>query len=208
MNQGAAAARPIYEAFLQATDPRQKARLMYCGAAVVTKAGNRKPLEELVENEIKNADRDVRVTAIRIARQYDVDLTKYASAAKDTAPEVRRELALALRHSKSPDAAGLWADLAMQHDGKDRWYLEALGIAADQQWDAYLDAYLAKASEPWKSPAGRDILWRSRAKKTPELLVKIMKDPATKETDQPRYFRAFDFLSGPEKEAALKSLLE
>jgi hypothetical protein len=35
-----------------------------------------------------------------------------------------------------------------------------------------------------------------------------MKDPATKEDDQPRYFRAFDFLSGPEKEAALKSLLE
>jgi hypothetical protein len=35
-----------------------------------------------------------------------------------------------------------------------------------------------------------------------------MKDPTTKEDDQPRYFRAFDFLSGPEKEAALKSLLE
>ena len=63
-------------------------------------------------------------------------------------------------------------------------------------------------SEPWKTPAGRDILWRSRAKKTPELLVKIMKDPATKEEEQARYFRAFDFLSGPEKEAALKSLLE
>jgi hypothetical protein len=96
----------------------------------------------------------------------------------------------------------------MQHDGKDRWYLEALGISADQQWDAYLGAYLAKASEPWETPAGRDILWRSRAKKTPELLVKIMKAPATKEADQPRYFRAFDFLNGPEKEAALKSLLE
>ena len=96
----------------------------------------------------------------------------------------------------------------MQHDGHDRWYLEALGIGADKQWDAFLDAYLAKVSEPWKTPAGRDILWRSRAKQTPALLVKIIKDPATKEDDQPRYFRALDFLSGPEKEAALKSLLE
>ena len=34
--------------------------------------------------------------------------------------------------------------------------------------------------------------------------MKIIKDPATKEADQPRYFRAFDFLTGPEKEAALK----
>jgi hypothetical protein len=96
----------------------------------------------------------------------------------------------------------------MQHDGHDRWYLEALGLAADQQWDAFLDAYLAKAGEAWKTPAGRDIIWRSRAKQTPALLVKILKDPATTEEEQPRYFRALDFLSGPEKEAALKSLLE
>ncbi|HEX5106397.1 MAG TPA: dehydrogenase, partial [Pirellulaceae bacterium] len=112
-------------------------------------------------------------------------------------------------HSKSSAAPELWAQLAMQHDGQDRWYLEALGLAADKQWDAFLDAYLALAGDSARStPAGRDIIWRSRAKKTPELLVKILKDPATKEEDQPRYFRAFDFLNGPEKEAALKSLLE
>jgi len=145
---------------------------------------------------------------VRLAREQKTDVSKLAALAKDQAPEVRRELALSLRHSKSPAAAGIWSDLAMQHDGKDRWYLEALGIAADKQWDAFLDAYLAKASEPWKTPAGRDILWRSRAKQTPALLVKIIKDPATKEDEQPRYFRALDFLSGPEKEAALKSLLE
>ena len=105
-------------------------------------------------------------------------------------------------------APSLWADLAAQYDGKDRWYLEALGIAADKQWDAFLDAYLAKVSEPWKTPAGRDILWRSRAKQTPALLVKIIKDPATTEADQPRYFRTSTSSAGPEKEAALKSLLE
>jgi hypothetical protein len=117
-------------------------------------------------------------------------------------------LAIALRHSKSPAAASLWAELAAQYDGNDRWYLEALGLAADKQWDAFLDAYLAKTSEPWKTPAGKGIIWRSRAKQTPALLVKIIKDPATTESDQPRYFRALDFLAGPEKEAALKTLLE
>src|SRR5438093_512451 len=181
---------------------------MYCGAALVKAAGQFKPIEELASNETKNADPDLRVAAIRIARLYDVELAKYAGAAKDSAPEVRRELAISLRHSKSRAAAGLWADLAMQHDGRDRWYLEALGIAADQQWDACLGAYLAKASEPWKTPAGRDIIWRSRAKQTPALLVKILKDPGTKEDEQPRYFRALDFLTGPDKVAALKRLLE
>jgi hypothetical protein len=127
---------------------------------------------------------------------------------RDPSPQVRRECAIALRHLADPKAARLWAELAQQHDGRDRWYLEALGIGADQQWDTFLDAYLAVESEPWKTPAGRDILWRSRAKKSASLLVKILKDPQTREEEQPRYFRALDFLAGPEKEAALQSLLE
>jgi putative membrane-bound dehydrogenase-like protein len=208
VKQGAPAALPIYQAFLKESDSRQKARMMYCGAAIVKGAAQFKPIDELVTNETKSADPDLRVAAVRIARLYQVDLAKYAAAAQDSAPEVRRELAISLRHSKSPLAASLWAELAAQHDGHDRWYLEALGIGADQQWDAFLDAYLAKTSEPWKTPAGRDIIWRSRAKQTPALLVKILKDPATMEDEQPRYFRALDFLSGAEKEAALKSLLE
>jgi putative membrane-bound dehydrogenase-like protein len=206
--QGDAAGGALHDAYLKSTDSRFKSRLLYCGAAFVAKQGRREQVGGMVEHVLKEADPDLRVAALRIARLYGLDLALVASAAKDPAPEVRRELAIGLRHNKSPQAAELWADLALQHDGHDRWYLEALGIAADKQWDAYLDAWLAKASEPWKTPAGRDILWRSRARKTPELLVKIMKDPATKEIDQPRYFRALDFLNGPEKEAALKSLLE
>ena len=50
---------------------------------------------------------------------------------RDKDPQVRREVAIALRQSKSSDAAEVWAELALQHDGKDRWYLEALGNSAD-----------------------------------------------------------------------------
>jgi hypothetical protein len=117
-------------------------------------------------------------------------------------------LAVALRPSKSPKAPQIWAEIAAQHDGKDRWYLEALGIGAEGKWDACLDAYLKKVGDKWNTPAGRDIIWRSRAKKTPDLLVQILKDTATTEDEQPRYIRALDFLAGPEKEAALKKLLE
>jgi putative membrane-bound dehydrogenase-like protein len=199
---GEKAHHPIEESAEKTNDPRLKARLLYALAQLEGEA------EEAVEMALADKDPDLRVTGVRIARQVGMDVAQFANLVKDSSPQVRRELAISLRHSKSPAAAAIWADLATQHDAKDRWYLEALGIAADKQWDAFLDAYLAKASEPWKTPAGRDILWRSRAKKTPELLVKIMKDPATKEDDQPRYFRALDFLAGPEKEAALKSLLE
>jgi putative membrane-bound dehydrogenase-like protein len=208
LNMGQPAAAVLHETFFKSDDPRLRARAMFCGAALVSKSGQQPFVAEMVKRTLKESNPDLRVLAIRLARLHGVDLSAIAPAAKDSAPEVRRELAIALRHNKSPAAAGLWADLAMQFDGQDRWYLEALGIAADQQWDTFLDAYLTKASEPWKTPAGKGILWRSRAKQTPALLVKIIKDPATKEDDHPRYFRALDFLAGPEKEAALKSLLE
>ena len=136
-----------------------------------------------------------------------MDVTKLGLA-KDSAPEVRRELAIALRHSKSPDAPKVWAELASQHEGKDRWYLEALGIGAGLNWDACLSAWLDKVGSNWNTPAGRDIVWRSRSKQTPALLAKLLLDDTTSADEQPRYLRAFDFLTGPEKDAALKSLLE
>jgi putative membrane-bound dehydrogenase-like protein len=207
-SQGQAAVAALTDMFPRPGDVRMKSRFLFCAAALQAKMNGAGSLAPVIKHMLTLRDADLRVVAVRLAREYGLSIDSISSAAKDPAPEVRRELAIALRHSKSPEAAALWADLASQHDGHDRWYLEALGIAADKQWDAFLGAYLSKVSEPWKTPAARDVLWRSRAKQTPALLVKIIQDPATKEDEQPRYFRALDFLSGPEKEAALKSLLE
>ena len=101
----------------------------------------------------------------------------------------------------------LWTKLAQQHDGKDRWYLEALGIALDKQQDKFFSAWLETVGSDWDTPTGRDIVWRSRSKKTSELLVKILLNEKTKEEEKPRYIRALDFQSGPEKDAALIKLI-
>ncbi|MBA3937559.1 MAG: NPCBM/NEW2 domain-containing protein [Planctomycetes bacterium] len=158
---------------------------------------------------IHDSDPDLRMVGLRLARELKIDATTVVgSLLKDASAQVRRECAISLRHSAAPGAAAQWAALAMQHDGKDRWYLEALGIGADKNDDAYFSAWLDKVGEGWNTPAGRDIIWRSRSVKALPLLVKILKDPKTPEAEQPRYMRAFDFHKGPEKDAALKSLLE
>ena len=126
----------------------------------------------------------------------------------DKSPQVRRECAIALRHEKTSQAAKLWAELAMHHDGKDRWYLEALGLSSDLNADACFDAWLAKVGDKWNTPAGRDVIWRVRAKSAPSYLVKILKDEKVSAESHPRYVRALDFHSGPEKDKALESLLD
>ena len=158
---------------------------------------------------IHDSDPDLRMVGLRLARELKIDPTTVVdSLIKDPSAQVRRECAISLRHSDAAGAAALWAELAAQHDGKDRWYLEALGIGADRNEDAYFGAWLAKVGDGWNTAAGRDIIWRSRSVKALPLLVKILKDPKTPEAEQPRYLRAFDFHKGPEKDAALKSLLE
>ena len=113
---------------------------------------------------IKDSDPDIRITGVRLARQLKLEPGMFIRPLlNDPDPAVRRECAIALHHSKAAEAAGLWAELATRHDGEDRWYLEALGIGADQNWDAFLDAYLSKVGDQWNSPVGRDIIWRSRA---------------------------------------------
>ena len=161
---------------------------------------------------------DLRIAAIRLARQSKMDLIPLlrsvageCSRSCDGSPEVRREAALALRYSKSPRAPEIWANLAVRANlfvpkGSERWFLEALGIGADKQWDAFLDAYLKLVGEDWNQPSSRDIIWRSRATKSPGLLAKIIADSSVTAEECPRYLRAFDFLSGTEKQDALITL--
>jgi len=160
-----------------------------------------------VREAIADKNPDIRITGLRLARQLELDLIPLVETlADDPSPQVRRECAIALRHNRSPQAAELWARLAAAHDGSDRWYLEALGIGADRQWGAFLAAWLEGAGDDWNTPAGRDIIWRSRARQSPDYLAKIIADPSIPATDLPRYFRALDFLPGSRRDAALVRL--
>jgi putative membrane-bound dehydrogenase-like protein len=164
--------------------------------------------KKYIEKALSDKNSDIRITGLRIARELKLDVIPLVKRlVHDASPQVRRECAIALRHHSSPDAPKLWSELAAQHDGRDRWYLEALGIGADRQWDKFLGAWLASVGEKWNTPAGRDIIWRSRARQTPALLVKIINDKRLSENDRNHYFRSLDFISGPEKDAALVELL-
>ena len=143
-----------------------------------------------------------------MAKQLGLDISNVVSQLVDDKDiRVLRECAIALRGCGSEKAPLLWAQLASKHDGEDRWYLEALGIGAAGQWDSYFESWMKLVGDKWNTPAGRDIIWRSRSKAAPALLARILLDESTPEETHDRYFRAFDYHDGPEKEAALKAVL-
>ena len=103
--------------------------------------------------------------SLRIARQTNLPLVQLASNLKDDpSPQVRREVLITLRFESGVGADTIWAELARKHDGRDRWCLEALGVAADLHWEGRFSAWLKLVGDNWDTPGGRDIIWRSRSK--------------------------------------------
>ncbi len=201
-DMGSGAEKSLARLWEKSESPQMRARALQLLARIPGRE------HHYVNLALKDSNPDLRITGLRIARQVKLDVIPLVtSLAHDSSAQVRRECAIALPHQNSPEAPKLWAELARQHAGQDRWYLEALGIGADRQWDAFLDAWLAIVGDRWDSPAGRDIIWRSRSKKTPGLLVKIIGDKNLTAQDREHFYRSLDFINGPEKEAALVELL-
>ncbi|MBS1666065.1 MAG: c-type cytochrome [Bacteroidetes bacterium] len=194
---------PALENLFHSSNSRFRARALWLLSKIPTKAG------KYIDEALNDKDENIRITAIRAALEIHADtLSIVKRLVNDPSWAVRREAVLTLRHNNSPVAADLWASFANQYDGKDRWYLEALGIAADKSWDADFASWMKLVNNQWDTQAGRDIVWRSRGDAAMPLLAKIISNPANDPDKYLKFFRAFDFHSGAEKQSILLSLLE
>ncbi len=165
--------------------------------------------QQHIQQVIKDNNPDLRIAGIRAARELNADVIGVVKQlVNDNDAQVRRECALALHHNKSPEAAELWATLAGEYDGKDRWYLEALGIGADGQWDNFFKAYAAKVKDPLQNNATRDIVWRSRTDEAVPYIAQLASEQNTPINNRLRYFRAFDFNTGSLKSKLLVKMIE
>ncbi|MCA9230910.1 MAG: c-type cytochrome [Planctomycetales bacterium] len=196
------AATQALEEVWHSDDPRMRARALWL-------LGQGSSAKQFIAEALDDSDARLRVVGLRLARQLQLDvLETIYEHLEDPSPEFRRELLIALAQVQSPWAGALWAELAVQYKDSDRWYLEALGIAARGRWDDCLAAWRLKVGENWTSTTGRDIIWRSRGRATPQLLAELIILQSQQGKNGDRYFRAFDFQNEPEKTAALTRLLD
>ena len=191
----------LLKVFREDKNPRFRARALWLLGQIKGQASH------YIEQALADSDANIRITGLRLARRTKTDLlASLDKSVDDSSAAVLRECAVALRHLDSPKKPSLWSHLAKQYDGQDRWYLEALGIAAGKHWDQCLAAYLNEHGDDFRSKATRDIVWRSRAQVTPQLLAKIVREQQEPVNELARYFRAYDFLAGNGREEALAEL--
>ena len=201
---GKKAEKSLAKFYKSSQNPRMQARALW----LLSQLDNG---SKYIETALKSDNSDLRITALRAARERNADFISYVKQlVNDPSPQVRRECAIVLHLSKSPEAPALWAQLASQYDGKDRWYLEALGIGAAGNWDSYYAAWVKQMNnDPLANAGGRDIVWRARTKEAVPMLAKLAGDPAVDLSQRLRYFRAFDFNPGAtEKSNALLGILQ
>lgn len=206
LKQMGSSAEAALEELSRSDDPRQRARAYWLLIRLPA------PGDQHLKRAAEDSDDRVRAAATRMVTNFSTSTAeqRLSTLADDPAPLVRRAVAIALRKYHDEDfAPRLWAKLATQFDGQDRWYLEALGLAAELNWDGCINAWLDLAGDDaWRSPAGRMIIWRSRGTKTTERLVDLLANPTTPTAELPKLLRALDFNSAGNLDALMIDLSE
>jgi putative membrane-bound dehydrogenase-like protein len=186
---GAQAEQALREALADG-DPPQRALAVWLLARLPDEG------PAILQQAATDANPNVRIVALRAARQCSppATATLIDQLSSDPVPRVRRECAVELRRLRDDRAAERWARLAVEHETGQRWYLEALGLAAAGRWDECLAAWLELAGpEAWRTAAGREILWRSRGTQTFDRLTELLVDPSLTTAEAERLLRALDF---------------
>jgi putative membrane-bound dehydrogenase-like protein len=139
--------------------------------------------KKFVADAFEDRDPRFRILTMRIEKDllgrspadYSVQWTD--ALKKDSSPAVRREALLLLRDVDPAKARPLILDLARQYDGKDRFYLAAVGIAVGQE-KARRDVILAdfdKQFPTWNEQAA-GLAWELRPPQLVALLEKRLTD--------------------------------
>ena len=201
----------LAKAYESAAAPLMKARLAWAAGMLPGQA------DTWIGRLATATDEGLRIVSLRMCRLAKRDvLGLVETLAADRSPAVRRECAVALRGLAGDRADRAWAELALRHTAGDRWEVEALGIGADSvsgfegksQWDGRLAAWLAKVGDAWRSPAGREIAWRSRAAVTPAMLCELIADPTVTTSESLSLVRALDFQDRDPVAAAARTVVK
>ena len=101
-----------------------------------------------VETHLADPDPQIRIAAFRALRSARTStLAEAGRLARDPSAAVRREVALSLRGVPFDRSRPILLELARSYDGRDRWYLEAIGSAAEGHEGPFYDALMVSLAD-------------------------------------------------------------
>ncbi|CCH56659.1 membrane-bound dehydrogenase domain protein [Fibrisoma limi BUZ 3] len=128
--------------------------------------------------------------------------------ADDPSPAVRREVAIALRDVPYADCRFMLKSLIKGYDGKDRWYLEALGQAADGKAEALfaeLRPSLPEDPTQWDQRMA-NLIWRLHPASAVTLLQQRAASPALTADARRQAITALGFIKNVQAANAMVAL--
>ncbi len=199
---GKKAVKPLKK-MLAAENPYHRAR----AAWLLAQLGKRG--EEAVAKRLDSPDPQVRLVAFRALRKARPDVLPLAQRlAADPDPAVRREVAVALREVPYEKSKAIIQALVRGYDGKDRYYLEALGLALDGKEEAYLadrQAQLPADPAAWDAPTA-SLLWRLHPAGAAEAFAKRADAEGLSDADRRQALVALGFMKDQRAARAMVAL--
>ncbi len=163
----------------------------------------------VVEGQLKADNPDLRMTAFRALRQAKSDFVPYArQLSSDPSPAVRREVAVALRDLPQDQVEEILIALASQHEGGDRYYVEALGLAMDGKEEAIfpvLQQELGGDPLTWK-PGYADLVWRLHPSQAVESLKERALSTELSAAERQQSVAALGFISDQKAVNAMQEI--
>jgi putative membrane-bound dehydrogenase-like protein len=156
LNEGAAEqTKALQEMYAKDPSPQMRARVLWLLA-------RGKDGKQAVETALKDKDENIRITAFRAARLIKMDVVAVSqSLLGDESMGLLREIALAMNYEPAEKAVPILVKLAERYDGKDRWYLEALGIGAQDKEQPFLDAWQKDHADA-PAEVTKNLVWRMK----------------------------------------------
>ncbi len=190
---------PKVKEILSSENPYHRARAVWLLSHLGEKGINE------VEALLSDADCDIQITALRALRQANPDgILEYANQlVHEKSAAVRRGVILAIKDIPLEKSKSIFLNLIGTYDGKDRWYLNALGIALDGKEDVFypmlMEHFENKNPEQW-SAAQSNLVWELHPKGSVEALHKRVASQKLPVEEREKALIALAFI--PTKEAA------
>lgn len=197
-----AAALPALQSLVQSKDPILRARALWLLGGIAGEG------EAAARAALGDVDSNFRMLGLRVLRLQGADLSDVLKTlARDPSPQVRREVAVVLESLPAEKSLDALLALCRKYDGKDRWMLEALGIAARGKENALYTSLKEAMPGKWSSRLGQ-LIWELRPSQALPDLITLLKDAELTHEERLEVLQALSVQASPEAGLAVAEIVQ